>query len=93
MSVIYQNFKDINFSLEKASNLYGNISRQHVTYFRETRKVIYGQRYNNFSLNSIRIFNQFEKVHPNASPTNGIFRLNYLAMKLFLFQREVEEFF
>ena len=46
---------------------------------------------NNFSY-SIRICNEFEKVHSSASPTNSISRLkDSVEMTLFLRQRKVEE--
>ena len=68
-------FKGSNSPLEKASDSCDNIPGRHVTYVTDARRPINEQRYNNFSFDSVRIYNQFEKVHPIASPTNRISRL------------------
>ena len=58
-----------------SSDLCDNISGRHVTYLTDTRRVINEQRYNKFFSDSIRICNQFEKVHPSVSLANRISRL------------------
>ena len=91
-SNIYQNFKGTNFPLETASDSCDDISGRHVTHVIETRTVTNEQKYNNFSIDSTGICNQFEKVYPSGSPANRISRLgDSVEMKLFLPQRKVEE--
>ena len=57
-----------------------------------TGRVINKQRHNDFSSNSLRICNQFEKVHPSASLTKRISRLgDSVKTKLFPSQGKVGE--
>ena len=89
---MYQNFKGINFPLEKASDSC-DMCGQHVTHVTDTERVITKQRYNNFSSESIGICNQCKNVYPSATPTNRISRIeDSVKMKLLFPERMVEEF-